>query len=204
MKNQLIIDERLNSELTRTRSGSTQCFYNKSVTKNPHIDGYEFKLSHDLPEMYAEKIEGKWYWVNGCSHCDRSQTAYVCCDKHNVCLTCSTPRNEISGNAWGRTNNQWQCSPCHDAEKTSARNDALNRVARAVEESGEYDQWEYSAQDNIKCPHCATKYEPCTADGVPEGNEVCSTCDGVFEVEPEYSITYTTRVVGESLTAKQL
>lgn len=200
---ELINDKRLTSTMKRIRSGSTMLFREKNLMGNTFIDARnaDLTLNHSTNKaMYADLIDEKWYWVNGCSHCDSSQSPYVVCDEHDKCISCKRPRSEFKEAVWGCHNNTWRCNNCQEAIDAIAKQQALERVAQKVEESGEYDKWEYCNQDNIKCPHCATEIEPCTADGVPEGKETCDICGGKYEIEPDYSITYSTTVVGERLT----
>ncbi len=76
----------------------------------------------------------------------------------------------------------------------ASRLEALKKVAEK-----EYDEWDYYNTDEVICPHCETKYMPdCEP---PEGEEECSVCGGIYSVTPEYSVTYTTEVIGERLTA---
>lgn len=145
-------------------------------------------------ELYADLIEGQWCWVNGCPEChgEEPRWAYIKCDKHDVCITCRTPRKELTEIPWGHRKG-FQCKPCADAEHKAERNAALARVANK-----EYDALDYLDNDRVVCPHCEHAYDP---DGeVPEGEETCELCGGVFRVEPEYSVTFSTEVVGERVT----
>ena len=197
----LINDSRLTPTMDVVRSGSTMLFREVKTREFISVENADVVLKHPTNKsMYAKLIDSKWYWVNGCSHCDPSQSQYIVCDEHDKCVTCQQPRSAQTQHVWGCSNNTWRCAACQTRLVSERKQTALKRVAKAVERSGEYDKWEYQSQDNIKCPHCATEHEPCTADGVPEGEETCDTCGGAYNVEPEYSISYTTTVIGERLS----
>lgn len=199
-KMELINDSRLTPTMDVVRNGSTMLFKeakNRGFIRHENADAI---IKHPTnKEMYAKLIESKWYWVNGCSHCDHTQSPYIVCDKHDNCVTCHQPRSVQTQSVWGHFNNTWRCSPCQTRLNSEEKQKGLKRVAKAVERSGEYDRCEYQDQDNIKCPHCATEHEPCTADGVPEGEKSCDTCGGSFNVTPDYSVSYTTTVIGKRL-----
>ena len=187
----LIEDERLTPELNRTRSGSEQQFYYGNKDKNPL-----FTLTHPSNKaMYAELIDGKWYWVNGCNKCKGMRgSSYVTCQKHDGCESCGCSRGDFEGNAWG-SRNGWICGPCYDKEWKEARWKALSAVAAMGD-----DKIDCEYNSNIVCPHCASVVEPCTADGLPEGEEECCVCGGVYYIEPDVEITYSTKIVGERVT----
>lgn len=202
---ELITNKALTPTMEILRSGSTMLFREKNPDDRTFIDSKNADVILEHPSnkaMYADLVNEQWYWVNGCSHCDNSQSPYIVCEKHDKCVDCNKPRSFFKEAVWGCRNNTWQCNGCHEKEAARAKQEALQRVARKVKESGEYDEWEYYNQDKIKCPHCATEIEPCTADGVPEGKETCHVCNGDYEIEPIYELTYTTKVLGERLLAK--
>ena len=188
----LINDDRLAGDLDRIRSGSTQQFYRKGLRERNHV----LSLEPPRKELYAELIDGEWYWVNGCAECNgkpRDWMTYVECDEHNVCRTCKIKRADLKESPWGGKHG-WQCAPCAKKEMEAKKQAALEAVA-----SKEYDEWDFRHTDNVVCPHCTSSYEPdCET---PEGEEVCETCGGAYSVEPEYTVTYTTKVVGERLLA---
>ncbi|MCK5607576.1 hypothetical protein KAR91_37175 [Candidatus Pacearchaeota archaeon] len=207
-----IDDVRLAGYTNRTRDGSEQVFY----TGNDNRDWDRYKAEgggskhnvemHDKPDTirlqpperhyYAQLIEGEWWWLNGCAECNgrpRDWTTYVECEKHNVCRSCSTPRAEIKETPWGGKEG-WQCKPCAAIEKAALRLERLAAVA-----SKRYDFWDYRHTDEVVCPHCKSSYRP---DGEPpSGKQVCDVCDGEYSVEPEYSVKYTTEVIGKRLVA---
>lgn len=197
---ELINDSRLTPTMDIVRNGSTMLFRKVKASSFIRKENADVALKHPTNKaMYAKLIKNSWYWVNGCSHCDPTQSPYVVCDKHDKCITCREPRSTQTQAVFGSFNNTWRCTPCQTKLDNAEKQMALKRVAKAVENHGGYDKWEYHLQDNIKCPHCATEHEPCTADGVPEAEEICDTCGGSYSVEPEYSISYTTTVIGERL-----
>jgi hypothetical protein len=207
-----IADERLAEYTQRTRSGSEQVFY----TGNDERDfdrfrkegggrGHHVKM-HDKPDTirlqpperhyYAHLIDGEWWWVNGCAECNgrlRDWMTYKECEKHDVCRTCSTHRADIKETPWGGKNG-WQCKTCHAAEREALRSERLQEV-----NSEEYDELDFMGCDEVKCPHCGTSHEPDEIIG--GGEESCEVCGGSYSLEVEYSATYTTKVIGERVTA---
>ena len=206
-----IDDERLTVYTNRTRGGSDQVFYTGSDGRDFERYRAEGGVSksnvemHDKPDTirlkppekhyYAQLIDGEWWWVNGCGECNgrnRDWATYIECDRHNVCRTCKVPRAELKETPWGGKNG-WQCKPCGDAEREALKRERL----KAVSNKDEYDEWDYYGTDKVICPHCESSYthdcEP------PEGEEECDVCGGVYSVEPEYTVTFTTKVVGKRL-----
>jgi len=64
----------------------------------------------------------------------------------------------------------------------------------------DYDECDYRAQDECKCPHCATVIH-IESEDYGDKNMDCDTCGGQFELTTEYSVTFTTKVIGERITA---
>jgi len=187
----LINDDRLTADLDRIRSGSTQEFYKKGLKRGDLV------LALDPPrkELYAELIDGKWYWVNGCAECNgkpRDWMTYIECEKHNVCRICGAKYADLKEPPWGGKHG-WQCVPCANREKEEQKRTALKAVA-----AKEYDEWDYHGTDDVVCPHCGSSYEPDCE--IPEGKETCEVCGGEYTVEPEFTTTYTTQVIGERIT----
>ena len=81
---------------------------------------------------------------------------------------------------WGRPDG-FICKPCQDREDAVAKVAALAKVAEA-----DYDESDYRAQDECKCPHCATVIHIESQD---YGNRDMSsaTCGGRFKVQLEYA-----------------
>jgi predicted Zn finger-like uncharacterized protein len=146
--------------------------------------------------LYAERIEGAWYWVSGCAKCNDSgeRWSYVTCDKHNVCRLCSIHRSKITEIPWGHPYG-WTCKPCQDAEDAQAKATALAKVAES-----DYDEWDYRSQDECKCPHCATVIH-IESEDYGDKNMKCDACNGMFELVTEHSVSFTTKVIGERITA---
>ena len=86
------------------------------------------------------------------------------------------------------------CRPCQDSIDAKAKAEALAKVA-----SEDYDEWDYRAQDECKCPHCATVIHIETEDYGDKDME-CDTCGGDFRLQLEYSVSFTTTVIGERIT----
>lgn len=192
----LIQDERLTPELKRVRSGRKQAFY-LPTNRSLQTEDADITLEPPEPHIYAELIDGQWYWLNGCAECNgepRDWGTYIECEEHNRCRTCGIKRAELTEAPWAGKNG-WQCKPCADIEKRANRLRALEAAA-----AEEFDEYDYMHNTNIKCPHCNHEYKPCTADGLPEGAHECDVCGGEYSIEPEPCVYYTTRLIGERLT----
>ena len=206
-----INDPRLVNYTNRNRSGSEQVFYtggderdfdrykadqaaSNSTNVKMHDKSDTIRLRHAEKHLFAELIDGEWWWVNGCYECnglERDWMCYVECDHHNVCRSCKTPRSEIKESVWGGKHG-WQCNTCEAEESLKRKRDALAAVA-----DEEFDDWDFSNNDQVVCPHCKSKYSP---DEPSDGDVDCGTCGGEFTVEIEYSISYTTKLKGKRLT----
>ncbi|MFJ2541226.1 hypothetical protein [Pseudomonas sp. NPDC087614] len=184
----------------------TQCQRNGSLNVWNGADHHRFhRTTTDQPEvslrppengLYAERIDGAWYWVSGCAKCNGTgeQYSYSVCDKHNVCRLCGTHRSKLTETPWGHPDG-FTCKPCQDAEDAVAKAAALAKVAES-----DYDEWDYRLQDECKCPHCATVIHIETED-YGDKNMACDTCAGEFELVTEYTVQFTTTVIGDRITA---
>jgi hypothetical protein len=185
-----IKDARLTPTMERTRNGSQQLFREKAkqcdrafTTKGNACAVIEPPERH----LYSELIDGKWHWVNGCAECNgnpRDWMTYIECDKHDVCRTCTTPRKDVAS-AWGGKQG-WQCGICHDTEYQAAKKAALNRA----KDIG-HDEYDCLSESEIICPYCATKQSSDDRHESEKGVE-CHTCGGIFDLEIEYSPSYST------------
>ena len=196
-------DERLADYKNRTRSGREQVFYTGNDSRD--FDRYRAEGGgskpnvkiHDKPDTirieppekhyYAELIEGEWWWINGCAECNgepRDWMTYIECDKHNVCRTCKTPRNEIKDTPWAGKNG-WQCKPCHEIQQEEEKQSALDAMPE------EFDEWDYHGVNEITCPYCkyefSDSWESANADS--EDND-CPRCDNTFKVTAVHSLTF--------------
>jgi hypothetical protein len=195
-KNTKILIPEISGEWTeRLRSGSTN-IWNEARNGEPHRNGLpEVRLAPPEVGLYAERIDGAWYWVSGCGKCNGTgeSYSYVVCDKHNVCSLCGTHRSKIAGTVWGRRDG-FACEPCQSREDAAAKAEALAKVAESA-----YDAWDYRNQDECKCPHCAIVIH-IESEDYGDKNMDCDTCGGEFELTTEYSVTFTTKVIGERIT----
>ena len=163
----------------------------------PHRNGLpEVRL--DPPEigLYAELIDGAWYWVSGCAKCNESgeRWSYSVCDKHNVCRLCGTHRSKLTKTPWGHPDG-FTCAPCKSSEDAAAKAEALAKFAES-----EYDEHDFCELSECKCPHCATVIH-IEAEDCRNQNMECVTCGGLFGLEIEYEPSFTTTVIGERVTA---
>ena len=180
----------------RLRSGNTN-IWNEARHGKPHTNGLpEVRLDPPEVGLYAELIDGAWYWISGCAKCNGSgeKYSYSVCDKHNVCRLCSTHRSKLTEAPWGHPEG-FTCKPCQDAVDAVAKAAALAKVAES-----DYDEWDYRNLDECKCPHCATVIHIETED-YGDKNMECDTCDGLFELQIEFEPNFTTTVIGERVTA---
>lgn len=188
----ILIPEALPEWTDRIHNGPMKAVWNRETEDLPTLE-----LTPPQRGLKSEFIDGAWYWVVGCEKCLGTSNGwdYFVCDEHNVCVDCQTHRSEIVGSAWG-TREGFRCSPCQTALDQKLKREALEKVA-----SNDYDEWDYKHNDEIVCPHCGTSYEP---DEPRDGKETCDICGGEYELEIEYSVTYSTTVVGERITLDSL
>jgi hypothetical protein len=139
--------------------------------------------------LYAERIDGAWYWVSGCSKCTGSgeRWSYVVCDKHNVCIACGTHRSALTETPWGHPDG-FICKPCNDLKHEREKKDALD--AAQLKGHSEED-CEFTSE--IICPCCASTI---SSDDIHQSQKEmeCDVCDAVFDVEVDYSVSYTTKL----------
>lgn len=191
MEKEIIKDTRLTPTMERVRSGRTQLFREKNPEDRSFIssDNADVILEHERKEMYAELIDGVWYWVNGCSQCngyERSKYSYIECEKHDVCRVCSAPRKDFDGPVMGGLSG-WTCKPCYQKEKEERKRLAIEKFNKE-----EHHDYEFMSNDEIICPNCgSTIYDE---EFYQSGDIICDVCDIEFEVEVEYSRSFTTRL----------
>lgn len=70
-----------------------------------------------------------------------------------------------------------------------AKKAAQERIANEIK-SGE--TCETFQEDEIFCPWCGEHYEPCLADGLPEGEHECFECGKRYRVECCVDVSYST------------
>lgn len=196
-KNTKILIPEIPGEWTQgLRSGETN-IWNEARHGKPHANGLP-KVRLDPPEtgLCAERIDGAWYWVSGCAKCNGTgeKYSYSVCDKHNVCRLCGTHRSKLTETPWGHPDG-FTCKSCQDAENAVAKAAALAKVAET-----DYDKWDYRNLDECKCPHCDTVIHIESAD-YGDKNMECDTCNGLFELTTEYTVSFTTKAIGERITA---
>lgn len=188
-----INDIRLTSTMERVRSGSTQLFREKNPNDRTFIssDNCDVSLNHENKAMYAELIDGQWYWVNGCAECNgnaRSHASYMECDVHDRCESCGITRKEITGAVWGSAVG-WICKPCKKIEKDNARKAAFEKLGNETPDC--------DYRDVIICPHCGSEN---SNDDMYQSQDIkCYVCEGLMHVEIEYTASYTTSVLGKRI-----
>lgn len=177
-----INDERLTPTMDRVRSGSNQIFKEGEIT---------FTLTHEKKSIYADLIDGEWFWVEGCGECrgeERGWNTYIECEEHNRCRVCEIKRKDLKEIPWGGSKG-WICKPCQDAKDKEIRKQAFERL------NGKEPDTLYV--DEIICPHCGTKIND---EDLRESTKVdCHVCEGEMNLEVEWTPTYSTTVIGERL-----
>ena len=180
----------------RLRSGNTN-IWNEARHGKPHTNGLpEVRLDPPEVGLYAELIDGAWYWISGCAKCNGSaeKYSYSVCDKHNVCRLCSTHRSKLTETPWGHPEG-FTCKPCRDSVDAIETAEALAKFAE-----NEYDEHDFCGLDECKCPHCATVIH-IEAEDYRDQNMECDTCGGLFGLQIEFEPNFTTTVIGERVTA---
>ncbi|MGP3789461.1 hypothetical protein [Pseudomonas sp. B392_1p] len=175
----------------RTRNGHTNEWNRMWPPGQPHRNGLpEVILEPPTRGLYAERIDGAWYWVCGCEKClgNREKYSYITCHEHDRCEHCGIHRQQITEAPWGVTGG-WACQPCVTEQKAQRKAEALAAAAT----SG-HSKWDCQLTDEVVCPYCASKFEP-DEDISNDCNHECDVCGGVYTVETEYSVSYTTRKV---------
>lgn len=192
---ELLNDKRLTPTMERIRNGSVQMFRERNPDDRTFIskENADLILEHKTDRsMYAELIDGQWYWVTGCEECKgnprNTARSYIECDKHNVCVCCGISRKDIEGSVWGGING-WTCNPCHEAEKMERRRAAFEKL------NGEEPDTTY--MDSIICPHCGSE---AGSEGVHEPQSMeCYVCEGEFYVEVNWTPDFSTTIEGERM-----
>ncbi len=175
----------------RMRNGNKNEFHpTEFAARCHHKDDLPIVLEPPMKGLYAERIDGAWYWICGCEKClgNFEKHSYVVCDEHNRCDSCAKHRSEFQEAVWG-TRGGWRCNGCQDRISEEAKRAALAAAAEAG-----HSEYDCMNEDEIICPYCATKQ---SKDDVHEGSEAqeCNTCGGIFALEVEYTISFTTKGV---------
>lgn len=190
-----INDARLTQDMEISRHGTVQMFRRDYGDRNfTDKHNADVILEHEKPEMYAEKIDGEWCWVNGCSKCEGSMNygenhSYQVCEKHNVCVECGIHRKYLTETPWGVTNG-FKCKPCGDIQDRERRHRAFEKL------DGEEPCTDYTSE--IVCPHCGSEL---SNDDIHEDQEMnCDVCEGDMKLTVNYTVDYSTALIGERIT----
>jgi len=190
-KNTKILIPEIPGEWTERSRNGHKNIWNNGWHGQPHKNGLP-TVTLEPPEkgLYAERIDGAWYWVSGCSRCNErgEKFGYIPCDKHNACIRCNTHRSMLTDIPWGHADG-FICKPCADAEHAAAKEAALAQAAEAG-----HDEYDCMNTDEIICPHCASKLSSDDRHK-NEAEATCEVCDGLYSLELDYSVTYTTSKV---------
>jgi hypothetical protein len=185
-----INDPRLTPDMERSRSGSVQHFHKKG-----HVDWHNPFIVVSPPErhIYAELIDGEWHWVNGCIDCndDKKGFSYIKCVKHDVCLTCGIPRDQLKETPWGAVNG-FNCKPCVEKEDAAIRAAALQRA-----EENEKDSLDYYRNDKITCPYCDAEFDESERYDADGEQIECHECGNTFALTANHEVTWTMTKIKE-------
>lgn len=169
----------------RTRSGHTNIWNDPWYkTELPEV-----RMNPPQKGLYAERIDGNWYWVCGCEPCLGSGKAhsYVVCEEHDRCVTCNCTRAQLTETPWGARDGGWRCKPCQGALDAKRKAEALEAAAAKG-----HSEDDCCYVDNIICPHCATEQSSDDRNKSDDGLE-CDTCGGLFDLEVDWSPSYATK-----------
>lgn len=182
-KMKILIPEIPGEWTRRTRSGSTQIF-NDSWYQNGLP---EVRLAAPQKGVYAERFDGAWYWICGCSKClgKADDFCYDVCEEHDRCEDCRRHRSTLKAAVWG-VRGGWRCDPCQKKRDKRLKAEALANAAKIghSEEDCQY-------TDDILCPVCATKQNSDEIHDDAEGLECC-ICGTTYNLELHHSVSYTT------------
>lgn len=163
-------------------SGSTHIWRSKFHA----VDSAELTLKAPEKGLIAKRGADGWYWVCGCGKCMGTNSYnYHPCEAHDRCEDCSATRAELTETPW-HTGSGWHCKPCRDRQRAAAKAEAL-----AAAEAKGFDEHDHQDADSILCPYCASEH---STDDLYESREAltCGVCDGVFDLEIDWSPSYTT------------
>lgn len=190
----LINDDRLTPTMDRVRNSRTQQFREKNKDDRTFIDknNCDVSLEHENKAMYAELINGQWYWISSCAECngkERDWMSYIECDEHDRCRVCATNRKDIKGSAWGGKRG-WTCNSCKEFEDLEIRREAFEKL------DGE--EPDHICTDEIICPHCGSEI---SNDDIHETQDLkCHVCEGELSLEVEYTASYSTSIKETRIT----
>jgi hypothetical protein len=189
-KVELINDERLTPTMERIRSGSKQLFRERDPSNRTFIsvDNCDVCLEHEKVSVYAELIEGEWWWMEGCAECNgdpRDWMTYVECDEHNRCRTCGTKSKDLAPGVtkWGGKPG-WQCDNCKQDQIRKAKESFAKK---------ELEDYHFKYNEKAICPHCGCQNHIDLGEiNLSESEFECGFCESVFMVEVHLDITYST------------
>jgi len=109
---------------------------------------------------------------------DRPLSMQSYCNEHNVCATCGIHRSKLTETPWGARYGAFICSPC---EKEDRARRVSERKNKNIDHTSTY---------CVVCPHCGYEFSDCYE--MKEGKHDCPECELEFDLEIEYSVTYST------------
>lgn len=184
----------------RTHSGASSIFYPKGKWNKKE---FEFQVSAPKKGMKSEFIDGAWYWVCGCPVClgveHNVHTGYFICEEHNVCVSCGVKSKDLpKGVTRLGAIPGFRCSTCQDKIDYKRKIEVLEKF-----ESEEHDDWDFMYNDKMLCPHCGSEQD--VTDTYESTDEIeCSVCGGYYDVEIEYTPSYSTKINGDRVTSDSI
>lgn len=111
------------------------------------------------------------------------------CEKHNVCIECGIKRADLDHAPWASSKGAFLCKPCETKLKAEG---IKQRIA---------DGFDHEDTDEVVCPHCG--YEHSDSWEAGEGKGECPDCGGLFTMERDVSVSYSTeKLTNESKGGK--
>lgn len=183
LKNTKILIQEIPGHWTqRLRAGSTNIWNHQSTAS----EFPEVRLLPPTQGLYAERIDGAWWWVCGCERClGTDKSSYSVCKEHDRCITCQCTREQLTEIPWG-VQGGWRCKPCGSRLRQERKEKALADAA-----AKDFTEDDCSYTDSILCPHCSSAQDSEDRTQSTKGIQ-CSVCDGLFDMEIEWNPTYTT------------
>ncbi len=193
----LINDPRLTPTMDNMRHGRTQAFREKIDKNGKTHTAFMSNDKTDVIEIeppekhiYAELVDGEWYWLNGCCECNGEKrcwvNSYIECEEHDVCQTCGIHRSKLKEAPWGKPDG-WRCEPCQD-RIDSAHKSSMLLSAR------EYDEWGFRNLDEVECPYCNEKltewYRSLDENDEDRQEITCETCENKYNVAVNRSVSF--------------
>jgi len=195
----LMTESWLEPDMDYVMCGLTTYFRKKENDDRSFIDEKNADFTFIRRDGYRVDCEdGVWVQNLECPKClgvEVGWSLFKVCREHDNCLTCGINRDDVKERSMFGVKGGSQCHPCHDREMAEKKAAALARVNYE-----DYDEWDYKFKDDIVCPWCEHQFTD-SFEYCHDGNSTeieCHECDLKFEVEPDYTVTYSSTRIEES------